>query len=89
MTVKATGRSAPAPCSSRASGPIRTRWVQDPVLHGNVRIGRGATVRGAVPDRNVEVPPGATTGVNPERDAELRTVSRGGVIAPGRGQRVP
>ncbi|MBV2356306.1 glucose-1-phosphate adenylyltransferase [Streptomyces sp. J2-1] len=63
--------------------------VQGSVLHDNVRIGRGAVVRGAVLDKNVEVPPGATIGVNPERDAELYTVSRAGVIALGKGSRVP
>ncbi|MFM9448699.1 glucose-1-phosphate adenylyltransferase [Streptomyces acidiscabies] len=60
--------------------------VQGAVLHDNVRIGRGAVVRGAVLDKNVEVPPGATIGVNPERDGELYTVSKGGVIALGKGQ---
>ncbi|GGV21016.1 glucose-1-phosphate adenylyltransferase [Streptomyces filipinensis] len=63
--------------------------VQGSVLHDNVRVGRGAVVRGAVLDKNVEVPPGATIGVNPARDAELYTVSKGGVIALGKGQRVP
>ncbi|MFE0511462.1 glucose-1-phosphate adenylyltransferase [Streptomyces sp. NPDC058964] len=62
--------------------------VQGAVLHDNVRIGRGAVVRGAVLDKNVEVPPGATIGVNPDRDGELYTVSQGGVIALGKGQRV-
>lgn len=62
--------------------------VQGSILHDNVHIGRGAVVRGAVLDKNVEVPPGATIGVNPERDADLYTVSRGGVIALGKGQLV-
>ncbi|WP_329415715.1 glucose-1-phosphate adenylyltransferase [Streptomyces sp. NBC_00704] len=62
--------------------------VQGSILHDNVHIGRGAVVRGAVLDKNVEVPPGATIGVNPERDADLYTVSQGGVIALGKGQRV-
>ncbi|CQR60194.1 glucose-1-phosphate adenylyltransferase [Streptomyces leeuwenhoekii] len=62
--------------------------VQGSVLHDNVHIGRGAVVRGAVLDKNVVVPPGATIGVNPERDAELYTVSKAGVIALGKGQRV-
>jgi glucose-1-phosphate adenylyltransferase len=62
--------------------------VQGSVLHDNVRIGRGAVVRGANLDKNVEVPPGATIGVNPGRDGELYTVSEGGVIALGKGQRV-
>ncbi|MGW7416435.1 glucose-1-phosphate adenylyltransferase [Streptomyces sp. NPDC054863] len=63
--------------------------VQGSVLHDNVRVGRGAVVRGAILDKNVDVPPGATIGVNPERDAELYTVSKNGVIALGKGQRVP
>ncbi|QES45140.1 MULTISPECIES: glucose-1-phosphate adenylyltransferase [Streptomyces] len=63
--------------------------VQGSVLHDNVRIGRGAVVRGAVLDKNVDVPPGATIGVNPDRDEELYTVSRSGVIALGKGQTVP
>ncbi|GHH53281.1 glucose-1-phosphate adenylyltransferase [Streptomyces candidus] len=62
--------------------------VQGSVLHDNVRIGRGAVVRGAILDKNVDVPPGATIGVNPERDAELYTVSGNGVIALGKGQQV-
>ncbi|MDX3312510.1 glucose-1-phosphate adenylyltransferase [Streptomyces sp. NPDC054884] len=62
--------------------------VQGSILHDNVHIGRGAVVRGAVLDKNVEVPPGATIGVNPERDAELYTVSPGGVIALGKGCQV-
>jgi glucose-1-phosphate adenylyltransferase len=62
--------------------------VQGSILHDNVHIGRGAVVRGAVLDKNVDVPPGATIGVNPERDAELYTVSPGGVIALGKGRLV-
>ncbi|MGW1893660.1 glucose-1-phosphate adenylyltransferase [Streptomyces sp. NPDC002004] len=62
--------------------------VQGSVLHDGVHVGRGAVVRGAVLDKNVDVPPGATIGVNPERDAELYTVSKGGVIALGKGQAV-
>ncbi|MFF8970239.1 glucose-1-phosphate adenylyltransferase [Streptomyces sp. NPDC014995] len=63
--------------------------VQGSILHDNVHIGRGAVVRGAILDKNVEVPPGATIGVNPERDAELYSVSKGGVIALGKDQQVP
>ncbi|MBT2493732.1 glucose-1-phosphate adenylyltransferase [Streptomyces sp. ISL-96] len=62
--------------------------VQGSVLHDNVRIGRGAVVRGSILDKNVDVPPGATIGVNPERDAQLYTVSGNGVIALGKGQPV-
>jgi glucose-1-phosphate adenylyltransferase len=62
--------------------------VQGSVLHHGVRVGRGAVVRGAILDKNVDVPPGATIGVNPERDEELYTVSKNGVIALGKGQAV-
>ncbi|GAA3816031.1 glucose-1-phosphate adenylyltransferase [Streptomyces chiangmaiensis] len=62
--------------------------VQGSILHDNVHVGRGAIVRGAILDKNVEVPQGATVGVNPDRDTELYTVSKGGVIALGKGQRV-
>ncbi|MFE9015769.1 glucose-1-phosphate adenylyltransferase [Streptomyces sp. CS090A] len=62
--------------------------VQGSVLHHGVRVGRGAVVRNAILDKNVDVPPRATIGVNPERDRELYTVSRNGVIALGKGQSV-
>ncbi|MFJ9977742.1 glucose-1-phosphate adenylyltransferase [Streptomyces cyaneofuscatus] len=62
--------------------------VQGSVLHHGVRVGRGAVVRNAILDKNVDVPPRATIGVNPERDRELYTVSRNGVIALGKGQAV-
>ncbi|MFE8910738.1 glucose-1-phosphate adenylyltransferase [Streptomyces globisporus] len=62
--------------------------VQGSVLHHGVRVGRGAVVRNAILDKNVDVPPGATIGVNPERDQELYTVSRNGVIALGKGRAV-
>ncbi|MEU8096665.1 glucose-1-phosphate adenylyltransferase [Streptomyces rubiginosohelvolus] len=60
--------------------------VQGSVLHHGVCVGRGAVVRNAILDKNVDVPPGATIGVNPERDRELYTVSRNGVIALGKGR---
>ncbi|NEB81686.1 glucose-1-phosphate adenylyltransferase [Streptomyces sp. SID14478] len=77
-------RSVLSPGVTIADGAV----VQGSVLHDNVTVGRGAVVRGAVLDKNVEVPAGATIGVNPDRDAELYTVSKGGVIALGKGQAV-
>ncbi|MDJ0343525.1 glucose-1-phosphate adenylyltransferase [Streptomyces sp. H10-C2] len=63
--------------------------VQESVLLEGVRVGRGAVVRRAILDKNVVVPAGATIGVNREHDARHFTVSAGGVVALGKGQRVP
>jgi glucose-1-phosphate adenylyltransferase len=62
--------------------------VQGSILHHNVRIGRGAVVRRAILDKNIVVPPGATVGVNLERDRELYHASANDIIALGKGQRV-
>jgi glucose-1-phosphate adenylyltransferase len=62
--------------------------VQGSVLHDNVRVGRGAVVRGAILDKYIDVPPGATIGVNPQRDRDLYSVSKNGIVALGKGQRV-
>ncbi|MDF9811221.1 glucose-1-phosphate adenylyltransferase [Streptomyces sp. SPB162] len=63
--------------------------VQESVLLEGVRVGRGAVVRRAILDKNVVVPPGATIGVNFDHDARHYTVSAGGIVALGKGQRVP
>jgi glucose-1-phosphate adenylyltransferase len=53
-----------------------------------VRIGRGAVVRRAILDKNVQVPDGAQIGVNLEQDRERYTVSSGGIVVLGKGQKV-
>jgi glucose-1-phosphate adenylyltransferase len=58
------------------------------VLMDGVQVGRGAVVRRAIVDKNVLVPPGARIGVDLERDRVSFTVSRGGVVAVGKGQAV-
>ena len=63
--------------------------VEDCVLMDGVQVGRGAIVRRAIVDKNVLVPPGARIGVDPELDRAGFTVSRGGVVAIGKGQQVP
>jgi glucose-1-phosphate adenylyltransferase len=45
-------------------------------------------VRRAILDKNVVVPPGATIGVNRERDQEIYHISQNGITALGKGQRV-
>ena len=52
------------------------------------RSGEGAVVRRAILDKNVQVPAGAQIGVNLELDRERYTVSDGGVVVVGKGQKV-
>ena len=63
-------------------------YVEGSVLMPGVRIGRGAVVRRAILDKNVIVPDGAQIGVNPESDREHYTMSPGGIIVVGKGQKV-
>src|SRR5262249_50434349 len=63
--------------------------VEGCVLMDGVQVGRGAVVRRAIVDKNVRVPPGARIGVDPELDRACFTISRGGVVAIGKGQAVP
>jgi glucose-1-phosphate adenylyltransferase len=62
--------------------------VEGSVLMHGVDIGRGAVVRRAIVDKNVRIPEGAAIGVDPERDRAQFTVSEGGVVVIGKGQRV-
>jgi glucose-1-phosphate adenylyltransferase len=61
--------------------------VSQSVLMPGVVIGRNAIVRRAILDKNVIVPDGARIGVDKERDAELYTVSDGGVVVLGKNAR--
>jgi glucose-1-phosphate adenylyltransferase len=62
--------------------------VENAVLLPGVEIGRNAVVRNAILDKNVVVPAGATIGVDPEQDRERYTVSPGGVVVLGKGEKV-
>jgi glucose-1-phosphate adenylyltransferase len=62
--------------------------VENSVLLPGVEIGRGAVVRNAILDKNVVVPPNATIGVDPDADRERYTVSPGGVVVLGKGEKV-
>ncbi|HEY7202193.1 MAG TPA: glucose-1-phosphate adenylyltransferase [Candidatus Dormibacteraeota bacterium] len=63
--------------------------VEGCVLMDGVQVGRGAIVRGAIVDKNVLVPPGARIGVDPVKDRARFTISRGGIVAIGKGQTIP
>jgi glucose-1-phosphate adenylyltransferase len=62
--------------------------VQGSVLMEGVDIGRHAVVRNAILDKHVIVPEGAQIGVDLEMDRSRYTVSDGGVVVIGKGQRV-
>jgi len=61
--------------------------VEGSVLLPGVRIGKGATVRRAILDKNVVVADGARIGVDPAADREQYTVSTSGVVVLGKGVR--
>ena len=62
--------------------------VEDSVLMHGVDVGRHAVIRRAIIDKNVTIPEGAQIGVDPEIDRGRFTVSEGGVVVIGKGQKV-
>jgi glucose-1-phosphate adenylyltransferase len=62
--------------------------VDGAVLMEGVDIGRHAVVRRAILDKNVVVPEGAEIGVDLDLDRKRFTVSDGGIVVIGKGQRV-
>ncbi len=62
--------------------------VEDSVLMHEVDIGRGAVVKRAILDKNVQVAEGAKIGVDLEADRKRFTVSEAGVIVIGKGEKV-
>ena len=66
----------------------RRSLVEGSVLMHDVEIGRGAVVRNAILDKNVQVPEGARIGVDLDRDRERFVVSDGGVVIIGKGQKI-
>jgi glucose-1-phosphate adenylyltransferase len=60
--------------------------VEDSVLMGCVKVGRGAIVRRAIIDKNVVIPDGARIGVDPEYDRSRFAVTREGVVVIGKNE---
>ena len=58
--------------------------VENAILLDGVRIGAGAVVRNAIVDKNVQVPPQAQIGVDPDRDLARFDISAAGVVAIGK-----
>jgi glucose-1-phosphate adenylyltransferase len=63
--------------------------IQRSVILDNVTIGEGAVIRNAIIDKNVVIPPGTLIGVDHDEDRRRGfTVSEGGVVALGKGQKI-
>lgn len=58
--------------------------VTDAVLFDDVSVGRGAVVRNAIVDKQVEIPAGYEIGVDPVADAERFIISEAGVVVIGK-----
>jgi glucose-1-phosphate adenylyltransferase len=62
--------------------------VEDSLLLQGVSVGRGAVVRRAIVDKNVEIPDGAKIGVDAQADRERFTVTESGLVVIGKGDKV-
>jgi len=54
--------------------------VEEAILWDKVSLGAGAKIRRAVIEDGVVVPPGFTIGYDPEADAQLFTITEGGIV---------
>ena len=55
--------------------------VNDSILLGDVRVGKGVTLNKAIIDKRVNIPDGLSVGVDPEEDLHHGfTISDGGIV---------
>ena len=62
--------------------------VTDSIIFPGVRIGAGARLHRCVLDKNVEVPPRATIGLDADADRQQYSISVGGVVVVPKDQRI-
>jgi glucose-1-phosphate adenylyltransferase len=60
--------------------------VEESVLMGAVKVGRGAIVRRAIIDKNVVIPDGARIGFDLDYDRQRFTVTGGGIVVIGKNE---
>ena len=61
--------------------------IVESIIFDDTVIGRGCTIRKAIVDKHVRIPPGTTIGVDPKADAERYVISDTGVAVLPRGMR--
>ncbi len=62
--------------------------VESSVLFEGVNVGRGAIIRKAIIDKNVQIPEGFQIGVDREADTARFTISTNGVVVIGKGDKL-
>ena len=62
--------------------------VEDSLLLQGVSVGRGAVIRRAIIDKNVEIPDGVQIGVDAQADRDRFTVTESGLVVIGKGDSV-
>ncbi|MEA2025009.1 MAG: glucose-1-phosphate adenylyltransferase [Actinomycetota bacterium] len=62
--------------------------VEDSLLLQGVKVGRGAVIRRAIIDKNVEIPDGVQIGFDAQADRDRFTVTESGLVVIGKGDKV-
>jgi len=62
--------------------------VTDSILMENVEIGRHCTIRRAIIDKNVSIPPGTQIGIDPAEDRKRFFLTESGLVVIPKGMKV-